>query len=538
MTAADRHSNRVVRSRRRAEVRRRRLLEAGTGWLLVVAVGASVAMGAMLWSGALWSATPLVSQDPTLQTPTYVGPEDVGKRTVQDVATPERIVLMYPGHVGDVALGPPTGSNGADFLPVWEDLQAVLAAEQNMIASAGTSGLKPLVQDLGAYANASSDAGGAAVQADFGPVLPWSQWLGAVQGHLVPPTPNDPAFERLVILPDHLGACGMTPAWLYLVAGTLVHRVAVSAAVFAPLCNEITGLRFGTPDGYPLTPLDPTPLSKKASNALADPAGLLVPVQQAPALAWWQPGRLRYESYDSKQAQALAQSLLPDQPWRSRDGSNFITPEGDALEIDAGSGRVLAVFRQIEGQLPGWFQALDATIPFITTKGGWPPTAWLSGAVSGYANCTLATCPAPEDVTFSFSTRYKGLPVLSPYGSAPALFIEMTGKSPHPIQYSRMVPILSDAGGTPDELNPPAPPKVGAAQAINVALEYPPPELTGGSGQTLQVTNVMPTYVPEPYALALEPAWAVELDQPETGALDVVLVDAMKPAVLGVWRPT
>lgn len=544
MTSARHPGPSSTRVRRRRAVFFRHLLEGGTGWLLALLVGASIGLGAMLWSGALWSASPIVVQDPTLNQ-TYVGSDDVTQGAVQDVVTPERILLLYPGYHGDVALGAPTGSNGADFVPVWADLQTVLSSVQVSVAAAAeTTGIKPLTEALKVYAAAPVDAGGGAVQADFGPLLTWSEWVGATQGPTAPPPAGDPEFERMIILPEHPGACGSVAAWLYLVAGTSVRKVPVAARVFAPLCDTISGLRYRTPDGYPLVPLNPQSLSAQAQAAVPEPAGFLVPEQAAPALAWWQPGRLRFESLDDKQATQLAYSLFPDPPWRTRDG-NFTTSEGDALQIDPGSGRILAVFRRAEGPLQGWAQALDAAVGFINRTGGWPPTAWLSGAKSGYpeGGCTLAECSAPNDVTFTFSSRYNGLPVLAPDPTTPALTIQMSGNPAHPLQYSRAVPvpvpILGSQGGPSDGADAANPPPVGVAQAINTALQYPPPELIGDSGQVaLQVTNVMPTYVPLPATRTFEPAWAVELDPSTGGTPVVVLVDRLNDgAVLGVWRP-
>ncbi len=510
---------------RRRSLLRRRTWDSITGWLLGTVVVASVGLGAVFWSGLQWTARPVRADGARIMLP-----DDI-ERSVGDLVVPARILLLYPGGQGDIGLNDATGS---DFLPVWFDIVQVLAHAPTTASKAGSVGLKTFLQAVATYTDAPTAGNGnsAAVEADFGPVVPWSQWLKAVGGAGPNPTGTDPEMERLVILPASAGPCGSSPAVIYLIAGVSVTQLGLSAGDYAPLCSKVAALRNQYETlSYSLVPLSTMKggLNRTSRNAVADLGGLLVPEQAG--LSWWQPGRFNFETPSEPQAYDLAGALFRGDVWPSPDHQDFQTTEGDVLHVDAATGATTAVFAgSASGAAPSWFLALNAAVAVVRTAGGWPPTAWLSQNTYSGTACTLASCTL-QQLAFVFSVRYQGLPVLRMQNAPPPLEVVVSGTTARPVQYTRWVPEPTLA-----VTNAP-PPQITAAQAVDQAIAHVPLEYAGAVGEALEVTNVMPTYLDQTYDKSFEPAWAVEI-VPATGGNQVdVLVDAIDGHVLDYWQP-
>jgi hypothetical protein len=530
-----------ARLRRRRALLRRRLLQASTDWLLAGLVAVSVGLGALLWSGALWSASPVAQGEPVLtagQQPYQAGSEDVQTTGMAaTVAVPERLLLLYAGG-GDLALG---DAGEAHFLRVWLALRELLQGLQAaQLAAATPVGFKPLMQDLAAYTAAAPASAGPGVEADLGPLLRLSEWVQAATDQPVGwPAASDPPVDALLVLPDpgQPADCAQARAGLYLLAGGAARRVALPPEQYAPLCTVLSPLRLFVPGpgGYPVVPL--AGAAGTAVPGVADPGGLLVPTGRG-LEAWRQVG-LQPEVLDARR---LSLSVFTD-PLTVRatraDAEGqvvFNDPHGWVLQVGTASGRATLVVPETSRPIGSWYGALRDALRFVDRTGGWPRASWLEGVQEDYGSCALS-CTSLMSVTFSFSTRYGGLPILPPAGTSAAITVRMTGSGPTPLLYMRAVtlpvPGVAVPAGAGDGVGGQAAPLAAeAAAAIRQAVRDPPLEL---AGQALQVVRVLPVYVP--VGGQLRPAWAVTLDQASGGSPTTVLVGRGSAAVLGVWRP-
>jgi len=487
--------------RRRGIVRRRNAWDRVTAWSLGLLVLISVVLGVALWSGAFWSDLPLASVGPS----PYVALNSTINGSVDLALMPEWMVLLYPGKGNDIALGE------ASMTVVWDAVRATLVAMQ---AAQFAVASKVTYKTMAAQAMALP--AGVGVEVYLGSKVQWSTWDRALGG---PATWSgiDPQVDRIVVLPAQpVPDCatgtgtptGAAVADLFTGADTGL-QVDLNLQDY---CNLMGVLKAQQGGGYPLAPVVP-------------PAGTLpvAPGVLAPVAFNWQPVPLLAEGLD---AQSLAASIFQDplsvlvRP-SADGGSEFHNSDNWALTVTSSQAELVLPPPERASVAPPWDIGLQEAVRYVSTRGGWPLTAWLA---QSRAQCTLTKCGSAYE--YVFSTRYDNLPVLPPTGTSPAITVRLVGGSGQPVLYARDVPVpgkpIAGFGGTP----------IDAAAAVAAVAQTPPANLLGVSAQ---VISVFPAWAP--LQGEMEPAWAVEVDLGNQDT-ETVLVDAYRGSVLGTWPPT
>jgi hypothetical protein len=506
-------SSRVPGAARR---RWRRAADVGSNLLLGVLVLSSLGLSGVLWSGALWAASPAATQLSGASSYQLPGDLESGGTTT-GVASPERLVLLYPSAAGDVALGDPAS---AAFIEAWNAVLALLPRVAT--AAARPIGFKDVAAELAAYASPSPFRGGAecraGVEVDVGAALPWADWLGAATG-ATPAGQWTGPVDRAVLLPGPANG----GAELLLLDGASAREVAVAATPYSVLEGALCAiLPQAQSAGYPVAPLAPDGaqggLPHGVLASVPDPGAILVP--EASSLPSWEPLRLVEEPVSpSRLAQAVFPNLLAVRRTATH-GSVVFTSAGNWM-LTVAPGESTLIVPAAAGAAPPWGASLVAALRFVDSRGGWPRGTWLSGAQVG-SSCTILSCAAPTALTYSFSTRAAGLPVLTTLDSPPAISVTV-GAGGDPTFYLRAVRVP----GAPAE---PQGRIVSAATAIDAVYRDPPPALTGSP---LEVVGILPAWMPG--AALLEPVWAVEVDAAPWGRPYTELVSATSGQVTGLW---
>lgn len=487
--------------RRRRIVRWRRFWDASTSWLLGLLVVISVVLAIALWSGAFWSNLPLAS----IGSSPYVAANSTAAGNVDLALMPEWMVVLYPGHGGDIALGE------ASMTVVWDAVRATLVG---LRAAQFAVGSKVAYKTLVAQ-EAALPGGTAGLEIYLGSPVRWSSWDRALGGPAAW-TGADPLFDRLAILPGKSAPACAAPAAAQ--QGTAVADLFTGADTGLQVdlnpqayCGLLGVLQTQQGGGYPLAPL-----ASAASNLPVAP-GVLAPTTFA-----WQPVRLAVEGLDARR---LAAAIFPDplsvivRP-SPNGGSEFTDAENWALTVTAGGAQLVVPPPQHPAAAAPWDVGLQEAVNYVSLRGGWPLTAWLA---QSQAQCSLTKCGSAYE--YLFSTRYDNLPVLPTTGAAAAITVRLVGGSGQPVLYGRSVPVPGDPIAGFDQS------PISAAAAVAAIAATPPASLLGVPAQVLYA---LPAWVP--LQGELEPAWAVGVEVGNQGD-ETVLVDAYRGSVLGTWPP-
>lgn len=495
----------------------RRTADAASNALLALLVLISLGLAGVLWSGALWAASPAAGQVPGSLSYQVPGDVETGGNTTS-VAAPERLVLLYPSAQGDVALGNP--SSGA-FVRAWNAVLALLPRVAS--GAARPVGFKDVTAALAAFSAPSPFRGGAAcragVEVDIGAALPWSDWLQAATGAAAAPQQWAGAVDRVILLPGGGGTPPGAPELFLLEGGSAAAAIVAGSSytvLEAALCALLPQAQAA---GYPVAPLAPAGVQSGLPHGVVasvpDPAALLIP--EASALPAWRPLQLGAEA---PSANRLAQAVFPDllAVRRTTSAGSTVFTSATSWMLTVGPSQSTLVVPAGSGATPSWDQSLVDALRFVDLRGGWPAGAWLSGVQPGSA-CTILACSAATSFTELFSQREAGLPVLTPADSAPAISVTV-GAGGDPTFYLRAVRLPGAPVGRRPQV-------VSAAAAINAVYQTPPP----GVGGPLEVVAVLPAWAP--VGAVLQPVWAVEVDAAPWGRPATALVSAVSGGVVG-----